>query len=364
MPYFQRILSDYQCFKRKDLPVPVPGGLMLLRSAQLIWKPIEGKGQPWNTHHLYLHCAINNQLWSKTGMANIQQELIQETQKQLNKCFAKEEQNPLTNNQKKNILRLESSLQRLKTFDIAYLNPFQSHSYQGNPHIIVGVAIGLKTPITIAIVDLQTQATLGFRSPKQLLKRRRQILVAKAKTEDKIRFSPRKKREITDYELFQDYLHKKHSNKHERHKAQKKFADTQFGEANAGLYFNRLFAQAIVEVAHSYQASVIVLPDLTNIREAIESEVRARAELKYPGNKTQQQRYAKDFRVTVNQWNYNQLGQCINYAAKKAGLKIAILKQTIKGSSQQKARQIALTYWEKQQQTQTPFNVQTPNNLV
>ena len=154
--------------------------------------------------------------------------------------------------------------------------------------------------------------------------------------------------EINDYQLFQRYLLKKQANKHERHKAQKQFADNQWGEANAGLYFNRLFAHSIIEVAQTYQVSLIVLPDLKNIRELIEAEVKARAELKYPGNKTQQKRYAKDFRSTVNQWSYRQLSQCITNTALKTGIEIVTHRQTTKGSPQQKARQIALHFWEKQ----------------
>ena len=165
--FFKRILSDYQCHQQTDLP----GGLMLLRSAQLIWKPNEEKGEPWKSHHLYLHCIINRQLWSKIGMEKVRAQLIDQTDKQIKTCKAKGEEKPSTNNQKKNIKRLETSLSRLKNFDLTLLNPNKTDRRDSNPHIMIGVSIGLKTPVTIAIIDLQTKANLGFRSPKQLLSR-------------------------------------------------------------------------------------------------------------------------------------------------------------------------------------------------
>ena len=317
---------------------------MLLRSAHLVWKSFGGKDSPWKTHHLYLHCAIDNQLWSKTGMEQVRLEKIEQTEKQIDNCKAKAKEKSLNRDQQKYLKRLQSSLERLKTFDIAQLNPNHSSNYQSNPHIILGVSIGLKTPVTVVIINLKTQATIAHRSPKQLLKRTHQILAPKDKTNS----NRQEKREINDYQLFQRYLLKKQANKHERHKAQPKFADNQLGEANAGLYFNRLFAQSIISFAQTYQVSLIVLPDLKNIREIIEAEVRARAELKYPGNKTQQKRYAKDFRSTVNQWSYRQLSQCITNTALKTGIEIVTHHQTTKGSPQQKARQIALHFCEKQ----------------
>jgi IS605 OrfB family transposase len=344
--FFKRILSDYQCSKQKDLPVAVPGGLMLLRSAQLIWKKQKKSEEPWNTHHLYLHCVIDNQLWSKTGMEQVKLELIKQTEQKINICKAKEEQISFTQAQKQNLKRLETSKKRLVSFDISFLNPKSTPHPHSNPNIIIGVSIGLKVPVNIAIINLETLANLGFRSPKQLLSQPHIILAAQP--EDKPVPPHRIKREVSNYQFFCEYLHLKHENQHKRHKAQKKSGDNQFGEANAGLYFNRLFAKAITEVAQIYQASVIVLPDLKNIREIIEAEIRARAELKYPGNKTLQKQYHKDFRCSVNQWNYNQLSQCIINSVAKVGLEIATIKQSTKGNPQQKARNLVLSYWEKQ----------------
>ncbi len=111
-----------------------------------------------------------------------------------------------------------------------------------------------------------------------------------------------------------------------------------------------------------------MLPNLKNIREIIEAEIRARAELKYPVNKTLQQQYSKDFRASVNQWNYRQLSQCITNHIAQIGLEVVTVRQTTKGTQQQKARNLVLTYWEKQQQAQqettTETDVQSPDNPV
>jgi hypothetical protein len=344
--FFKRILSDYQCHKK----ITVPGGLMLLRSAQLIWKPTKEKGESWKSHHLYLHCIINNRLWSKTGMEQVRQELIDQTEKEIKNCKAKGEKETLTATQRINIKRLETSLEGLKNFDIALLELNENYCLDSNPHIMIGVSIGLKVPVSISVVNLQTKENLRFYSPKQLLSRTHNHLDSQSKkVSTEAPSTPRKKRQVSDYELFQKYLERRHKNKHQRHQAQKNFDDNQFGEADAGLYFSQLFAKAIAEVAKTYQASVVVLPDLKNIREILESEVRARAELKYPGCKTLQQKYGKDYRASVNQWNYNQLIRCITNHIVKIGLEVVTIHQTIRGSQQQKARNLVLTYWEKKQ---------------
>lgn len=180
----------------------------------------------------------------------------------------------------------------------------------------------------------------------------------------KIYSIPRKKKQVSDYELFCQYLHRRHQNKYKRHNAQTKFGDNQFGEANAGLYFSRLFAKAITEVAQTYQASAIVLPNLKNIREIIEAEVRARAELKHPGYKTLQQKYGKDYRASVNQWNYRQLSQCITNKIAQIGLEVVTVKQTSQGNQQQKARNLVLRYWEKQHKDLQQTHRQSQDNCV
>ncbi len=346
LPYFQRILSQYQCYRRKD--ISVPAGLLLLRSAQLIWKPATNKGEPWNSHYLYLHCSIDQCLWSQGGIEQARQELIKKTQQKLISCQAKEKETSLTPHQKQNIKQLETSLEKLKTFDINHLHPTQSHNFDKHSDIIIGVSFGLKIPVTLAIINIRTKANLGFLSPRQLLSRTHTILARQPlNTPSSTR---RKKRKVSDYQRYQNYLQQRHDNQHQRHKAQKKFAHNQLAEANTGKYFSRLFAQSIIEVAQTHQVSIIVVSNLKNIREGIEAEIRARAELKYPKDKYLQQKYAQEFRSSVNQWNYNQLTQCISHAALKAGIEVTSVRENIRGTQQQKARQLVLNYLKSQQE--------------
>ncbi|MDJ0661037.1 MAG: type V CRISPR-associated protein Cas12k [Crocosphaera sp.] len=354
LPYFQRILYDYQSYRRED--ISVPAGLLLLRSAQLIWKPATSKGEPWNNHHLYLHCSIDQCLWSQGGIEQARQELVKKTQQTLVSCQAKEKETSLTPHQKRNIQRLETSLEKLKTFDTKHLNPTQSHNFDKHSDIIIGVSFGLKIPVTLAIINIRTKANLGFLSPRQLLSRTQTILARQS--------SQRKKRKVSDYQRYLNYLQQRHDNQHQRHKAQKKFADNQFAEANTGRYFSRLFANSIIEIARTHQAHIIVVSNLKNIREVIEAEVRARAELKYPGNKDLQQKYAQNFRSSVNQWNYNQLTQCISRAALKVGIEVTSVRQNTKGTPQQKSRQLVLNYLKSQQETAQNSDVEYLNNQL
>ncbi len=41
--------------------------LFTLRSARIVWREKEGKGEPWNRNHLSLHCTIDTQLWTAEG---------------------------------------------------------------------------------------------------------------------------------------------------------------------------------------------------------------------------------------------------------------------------------------------------------
>lgn len=111
-------------------------------------------------------------------------------------------------------------------------------------------------------------------------------------------------------------------------------------------------AKAIIEVAQLYQVSYIVLPDLKHKRDILNAEIKARAELKYPGNLARQKQYKQEFRTTINQWSYRQLCDCIARKANQVGIEAVTQKQPPLGnkgiSFQEKARQIAFDFWEKE----------------
>ncbi|MEM8832757.1 MAG: type V CRISPR-associated protein Cas12k [Cyanobacteria bacterium P01_G01_bin.19] len=129
--------------------------------------------------------------------------------------------------------------------------------YKSNPSIILGISLGLEKPITAAVVDVVSGQVLTYRSAKQLLGKNHKLL--NRQRQEKIRLSIK------------------------RHKAQKRNALNNFGESNLGKHIDRLFADAIIELARSFQASSIVLPEIKQIREITNSEVRARAEKKILG---------------------------------------------------------------------------------
>ncbi len=211
LPYFQRILYQYQCYQLRD--ISVPAGLLLLRSAQLIWKPAISKGEPWNNHHLYLHCSIDQCLWSQGGIQKARQELIKKTQQTLVSCQAKEKETPLTPHQKQNIKRLETSLEKLKAFDINHLNPTRSHNFDKNSDIIIGISFGLKIPVTLAILNIRTKANLGFLSPQQLLSRTQTVLARQSSNTPSS--TQRKKRKVSNYQRYLNYLQQRHDNQHQ-----------------------------------------------------------------------------------------------------------------------------------------------------
>ena len=127
-----------------------------------------------------------------------------------------------------------------------------------------------------------------------------------------------------------------------RHKAQKRNVPNNFGESNLGKYVDRLFADAIVEIARSFRASSIVLPETSQIREITQSEVRARAEKKILGYKEGQKKYAKQYRINIHNWSYSRLSGFISQKASIAGIPLEKVRQPLSGSNQEQAKNMAI----------------------
>ena len=75
------------------------------------------------------------------------------------------EKGDLNEKQQAFVQRKNSTLARIN-------NPFPRPSqplYQGQPHILVGGALGLEKPATAAVVDGTTGEAIAYRSIKQLL---------------------------------------------------------------------------------------------------------------------------------------------------------------------------------------------------
>jgi hypothetical protein len=74
------------------------------------------------------------------------------------------EKEQLNDNQKAFIKRTQTTRDRLQT-------PFHRPSkpvYQAQPHLLVGVSLGLEKPATVAVVDAVKGKALTYRSIKQL----------------------------------------------------------------------------------------------------------------------------------------------------------------------------------------------------
>lgn len=79
------------------------------------------------------------------------------------------------------------------------------------------------------------------------------------------------------------------------------------------------------------------------MREIVQSQIQAIAEEKFPGYVEGQQKYAKQYRVNVHRWSHSRLIQSIQSKAAQAGIMIEGGKQPIRGSPNEKAKELAFS---------------------
>ena len=290
--------------------------LFTLRSARIVWQEGTKKGQPWNRNYLTLQCTVDTRLWTAEGTEEVKQEKAEKITQDLAKMKKK---GNLKETQKAYVKRLNSTLIGLNH---SYPRPSRP-VYKGQSHLLVGVAFGLKQPATIAIVDGRTGEAIAYRNTKQLLGK--------------------------DYKLLNRQRKQKQLQSHQRHKAQKQFAPNQFQNSELGEYIDRLLAKAIIEIAQNYQVGSIVLPELDNIRELIQSEIQMRAEEKIPGCVEKQKEYARRYRIQVHQWSYNRLSESIISKASQQGIEIEKVQQPICKSPQEQAKELAILAYQYRQ---------------
>lgn len=296
--FFQRFLTDWQAYQvDKD---NYPAGLLTLSSAMLAWKEGEGKGDPWAVNHLALYCSFDTRLMTAEGTLEVQQEKAAKALKNLTHA------NPDPRN--------FSTLNRLQNLPD---RPSQK-LYQGNPEILVGLSIGLADPVAIAVVNGRTGEVLTYRTPPTLLG--------------------------DQYRLMNRHRHQQQQNAVKRHKNQKRGrgATHQPSESELGQYIDRLLAKAIIQLAQQYQAGSIVIPNLSHLRELLDSEITTRAEQKCPGSVEIQNQYAREYRKAIHRWSYNRLIEAIQSKAKQLGIAVESGFQPLRSSSQEQARDIAI----------------------
>lgn len=306
--WFNRFLEDQQT--KHDSKNQHSSSLFTLRSGRIGWQETEGKGNPWNVHHLTLYCTVDTRLWTAEGTEQVRQEKAAEVAKIITKMKNKGD---LNEKQQAFVKRKHSTLARIN-------NPFSRPSkplYQGQSHILVGVSLGLDKPATVAVVDATTNKVLAYRSVRQLLG--------------------------DNYKLLNRQRQQKQSLSHQRHKAQKQDAPNQLGESELGQYVDRMLAASIISQAQTYLAGCIVLPKLGDMREQVNSEIQVLAEQKCPGYLEGQAMYAKQYRISVHQWSYGRLIENIQRQAAKMGIAVEEAQQPIRGSPQEKARDLAMS---------------------
>ena len=327
--WFQRFYEDHHVYKESKKQAPA--GLVTLRSASLVWKETEDNKKlnqkPWLENKLYLHCSAETTLWTKEGTEIIRQQKIVKTQQKIDKW---EQQTSLTKNQQQKLKAAKTSLSRLKTFD--GFSRSNGHNKIQDSSVILGVSIGLQEPITVAVVNVLNQEVLCTQNTKQLLNK-------------PIKQKPKQGKKVkrhTQYELLLKRRKEQQENDKQRQEAQTKFADNRFGESELGKYVDRLIAKAITELAIQYQASSIVLSDLRNVRQIIDSEIQARAETKIPGCKKAQKRYARNYRKQLHRWSYARLTDAIAGKAKMKGISVEFNRQEVNLAPEIQAKNLAV----------------------
>ena len=336
--WFQRFYEDYELHRQnKD---SFPGGLITLRSASLVWKEPKEKNKqqmkPWLENKLYLHCSADTTLWTKEGTDKIRQQKITKTQQKIDKW---QKEATLSKNQQQKLTANQTSLSRLETFD-GFSRPTGRNAVQ-DPSIIMGVSIGLQEPVTVSIINVPSGEILYTANTKQLLSK---PIKQKPK-------QGKKAKKHTQYELFLKRRKEQQENDDKRQQAQKRFADNSFGESELGKYVDRLIAKAAVEVAVRYRASSIVLSDLKNVRQILDSEIQARAEAKIPGCKKAQKLYAKNYRKDIHRWSYARLCNSISSKALNEGIPIERDRQEASVAPEIQAQELAMSAYLNRQQS-------------
>ncbi len=311
--YFQRFLSDYQTMLASKKQHT--SSLFLLRSAKLIWVPIEGRKEPWNMHQLYLACTLDTRLLTAEGTELVKQKVAADTTQELATMREKPDRNKKQDNY---IKRLQSTINKLE-------KPFNRPSklsYQGHSNIIVAVSMGLQSPITAIAIDMMTRKIIAYRNTKQLLG-------------------------DNNYRLLNRQRTLQSQQRHLNHNAQKRGSPRQFSNSELGEHLDRLFAKAIVKLAQSYRAGSIALPQLDQIRLIIQSEVDAMAQQKIPDYLEGQKKYAKQVRINLHNWSYNRLSESIISKAAQSEIAIEYGTQPARASPTDRAREIALSAYAK-----------------
>jgi IS605 OrfB family transposase len=208
--------------------------------------------------------------------------------------------------------------------------------YQGDPLITVGIGLSRQMPLTACVVDIRTGNVLESQTAKRLLS------IQTFKVKQKNRSAHQIKR--AHWRL----VNKLHLRR-QQNTLQRQYEQTQDAyregddESNLGAYTERLIANRVVKLAMKWNAGSIVVPDLKNIREVIESNIQASAQKRFPHMDELQKQYCKDLRASYHRWSYARLVQYIRDRAALFGISVITGQQPKRMSMQDSASHVAMS---------------------
>ncbi len=423
LPIIQQTVNEIQELKARDENNRFSTGLLPIRSACLLWnqdkqqlhkknhwklqnlwlkwfrtmsnEPLTGDGAfclwfksfvylclstsiPWNTHRLYLHCAVDTRLLTAEGTEEVRQEKLAKALKTLktvkeNIGLADKQNDQQADEDKENadisgeveesIGKAQKSAEQQREDREVAINRINStvtrlgnpspirpsrQTFAQQPHVAVGVCFSLKDVVGVAVANTQTQELLEFYDVRNLLiDDRLDLLEERAAKFPEGRKGKRSVRQLQlkDYRLLNRLRQKRHENLTQRSEQQRHglYAESN-QESNQAQHLNRVLAKKILQLAQKWQAGTIILPDLGDVRESIECEIQARARRKYPDDNAQlQKEYAKELRMDFHRWGHRDLAKCIRDRAAQAGITVKTGKQSKAETLRAKAIAMVLT---------------------
>lgn len=370
--FFEQFLRDYETKKTGGKQHST--GLFLLRSAQLLWcedktrikkkkvkvqNPLGGKAkkkaektkivEPWNYNYLSLHCAVDTRLLTEEGTQQVREELKEDIAETLERQRTKlsnlsDEQVEEKKNLRQSIQSKESTLSRSSgSFSRPSRIPYSQFS---RSNVLVGVCFEFHNLVTVAVVDASQNQVLAYRSTRQLLTNER-VEIPEAAEGSAKRVSRRLR--YQNYRLLNRHRQRQQRNARQRREDRKRRIYRNSPKSQSGQHLDRLIASSIISLAQKHRAGSIVLPETKGLLERTEGKVRALAEQKVPDYKQGQEKFAKQHRKRYNRWNYARLLQTVQQQAAKLGISVELGRQISEGSSQEKARDIALAIYHSRQ---------------
>jgi hypothetical protein len=245
------------------------------------------------------------------------------------------------------------------------------YSQFSRSNILIGVCFEFHNFVTVAVVDTSQNQVLAYRSTRQLLTNEQveipqvslklkllnpyillhlylmnlQKLLAVAGLAKRVLRRLRYK----NYRLLNRYRQRQQRNARQRREDRKRRIYRNSPKSQSGQHLDRLIASSIISLAQKHRAGSIVLPETKGLLERTEGKVRALAEKKVPDYKQGQEKFAKQHRKRYNRWNYARFLQTVQQQAAKLGISVELGRQISEGSSQEKARDIALAIYHSRQ---------------